>query len=212
MLSNVTKYNPRHSCLLSHPARLDSLECAGVFNNMKKEIWKDVVGYEGLYQVSNRGQIRSLDKKVRNRYGAQIKRGKILKNQIGKRGYMVILLYKENKPKAITIHRLVCTAFNKNTENKPQVNHKDGNRFNNNSYNLEWVTQQENIKHAWENKLMNPKRGEGAGNSKLTEKNVIKIRSLLQKGKTQTKIALLFNCSGRAISDINVGRTWKHIK
>jgi hypothetical protein len=105
-------------------------------NKMEKEIWKDVKGYEGLYQVSNLGRIKSI-----------IRKGKILSNKSHR--YISVIFYKNKLRKNIRVHRLVAGAFIPNPENKPQVNHIDGNKKNNNVNNLEWNTQLENIRHAY---------------------------------------------------------------
>lgn len=103
---------------------------------MSEEVWKDVVGYEGLYKVSNFGRIKN------------VKTNKI-KNQFRKRnGYMQVHLYANNKEKNAYIHRVVAQAFIPNTENKKEVNHKDLNKLNNNIINLEWCNRKENMQHA----------------------------------------------------------------
>lgn len=105
--------------------------------------WKDIQGYEGLYQVSNLGEVRSLKYKGRNNI-------KILKGASDKDGYRRVALFdKEKCRKEYRIHRLVAEAFIPNPENKPQVNHIDGNKINNKSDNLEWATQEENMQHAY---------------------------------------------------------------
>jgi hypothetical protein len=104
------------------------------------ETWKSIKGYEDIYKVSNLGRVKRL-----KGYGS--KNDKILKQRSGKRGYYYINLCKNGKPKSQKIHRLVADAFIPNPNNKPQVNHKDGNKLNNNGKNLEWVTNKENILH-----------------------------------------------------------------
>lgn len=105
-----------------------------------QEIWKDIPDYEGLYMVSNLGRVKSLPKHYHNEI--------ILKNKNTKDGYFETALRKNNKTKWIRTHRLVAIAFIPNLENKEQVNHKDGNKRNNNVNNLEWCTLQENKEHA----------------------------------------------------------------
>lgn len=117
-----------------------------------EEIWKDIKGYEGLYQVSNCGRVKSL----RNR--SNHKEEIIMKQSIVM-GYSVISLCKESISKMYKIHRLVANAFIKNPNGKPQVNHKDGNKQNNNAENLEWVTAKENTIHAYKNGLAHAQRG-----------------------------------------------------
>lgn len=102
------------------------------------EIWKDIEGYEGLYQVSNLGNVRSLN--YRGLKGCI----HILKPQ-NVRGYLVVPLSKNNTTRQYKIHRLVAQAFIQNLDNKPQVNHRDEDKLNNNVSNLEWNTSKENV-------------------------------------------------------------------
>lgn len=135
-------------------------------DNMK-EIWKDIKDYEGLYQVSNLGRVKSIERQVeRNRNGKVFYLSvpeKILKENYTKtteRHPMkraTVELWKENKRKRYFIHRLVAEAFIENPLNKPQVNHIDGNPLNNKISNLEWTTNKENTQHAYDNGLMKPK-------------------------------------------------------
>lgn len=109
-----------------------------------KEEWKNIKNYEGLYQISNTGKVKSLERKTKIPHAIRTEQEKILK--LGKRnGYYVLTLNKNNKRKAHQVHRLVAEAFIPNPENKPFVNHKDFNPLNNNLNNLEWVTQKENV-------------------------------------------------------------------
>ena len=111
------------------------------------ETWKDIEDFEGKYQVSNFGRVRN-------------SRNQIMKQAKHYKGYLIIQLYKHGKPKTKAIHRLVANAFINNPKNKPQINHKDGNKQNNNVSNLEWCTQSENNLHAYK-----------TGLKKITDKN-----------------------------------------
>lgn len=108
---------------------------------MLDEIWHDVSGFEGLYQVSNLGRIKS-------------KKGKFLKPYL-QNGYLRVGLYKDKKIKSIYIHRLVATAFILKIKDKNIINHKDGNKLNNHYTNLEYTSYYENNKHARDNNLNN---------------------------------------------------------
>lgn len=116
-----------------------------------KEIWKDIAGYEGKYQVSNRGRVRSLE--YHNMRG--IKRIGFLRPTVVGRGigYLRVALSRKHKLTSFMIHRLVALAFIENPHNLPQVNHKDGNKHNNNVDNLEWCTNSYNQLHAYANGL-----------------------------------------------------------
>jgi len=119
----------------------------------KVEIWKDIAGYEGLYQVSNLGRVKSLK---RNHGNSQNLRDRILTLEIAKNGYHRTRLWIRQGVKRFSVHRLVAQAFISNPQQKPQVNHMDGNPRNNQASNLEWVTQSENALHALRTGLMVP--------------------------------------------------------
>lgn len=110
-----------------------------------KEIWKDIEGYEGLYQVSNFGRVRSLDRVVVRKNGwKQIIKGQMLK-PFPLHEYMQISLRKEGKPHQYRLHRIVATAFIPNPDNLPEINHKDENKANNCVDNLEWCDRLYNL-------------------------------------------------------------------
>lgn len=112
-----------------------------------KEIWKDISGYEGLYQVSNMGRVRSVDKYVQNHSKFNFKKGQLKKLRPKDNKYLIVDLYKSNKPKTCYVHRLVAFAFIDNPLNKETVNHIDGNVQNNCVDNLEWATPSEQNYH-----------------------------------------------------------------
>ena len=113
-----------------------------------QEIWKDIKDFEGFYQVSNLGNVRSLDRIVRCNTGYANIKGKLLKPILHKKGYYKVDLSKEGKSKRYFIHRLVALTFLENKENKEQINHIDGNKKNNCINNLEFCTNYENYIHA----------------------------------------------------------------
>lgn len=110
-----------------------------------EEIWKPVVGYEGFYEVSNIGRVRSLSRIVECNDGRKRKlKTRILRQSCAPSGYYMVTLHKNGKQKSGLVHRLVCEAFIPNPLVKDEVNHKDENSKNNNATNLEWVTTKEN--------------------------------------------------------------------
>ena len=119
---------------------------------MKNEEWRDVVGYEGLYQVSSEGHVKSLERKLPHwRGGEQIRKERILKPAPIKDGYLIVDLCADGKRKHFLVHRLVCEAFHENPEGKPQVNHINEDKADNRAANLEWCTAKENINYGTRN-------------------------------------------------------------
>lgn len=119
------------------------------------EIWKDVAGYEGYYQISNLGRAKSLDRVVKRKNQPDLPLvGKILKPRTGKNGYDYVILRRDGKGKTAYIHRLVAEMFIENPCGFNVVNHKDGNKGNNTCGNLEWCNSQRNNQHAFETGLI----------------------------------------------------------
>lgn len=108
-----------------------------------EEKWLDIKDYEGLYQISNLGKVKSLEKKA----GFSNRKERILKQHLDKDGYVKVYLCKNNKVKFLSIHRLIAEAFIPNPNNLPQINHKDENKANNKIENLEWCTCKYNINY-----------------------------------------------------------------
>ena len=141
------------------------------------EIWKDIEGYEGTYQVSNTGKVKRIKTliKCKNGHNFTLKEHYIYLNDKGG-NYLTVNLNKENKTKRFYVHRLVAKAFIENVNNKSEVNHIDGNKHNNKVKNLEWVTRSENLKHAWDNELFDrEKRRNIARIIALNNRNIYKV-------------------------------------
>ena len=120
------------------------------------EIWKDIVGYEGLYQVSNLGNVKRL-KGYKGRGKGYVVEEHLIQPSINSRGYQNVILCKNGKTKTFTMHRLVAIAFLDNSEKLPQVNHKDENKLNNCVDNLEWCDSKYNNNYGTRNKKCSDK-------------------------------------------------------
>lgn len=130
-----------------------------------------------------------------------------------KNGYLQVSLVKEDGGiMYISIHRLVATVFLENNDSSLVVNHKDGNKENNNVNNLEWITHKKNIEHSWKLSLSKSRKGEKSNLSKITEKEAIEIVKLLRDGYSDREISEITGASVRGIiSRIRRRETWKHL-
>ncbi len=174
---------------IASPSQVDqSLFASGVIF-MEEEIWKDIPGYEGIYAISNLGVIRRFDR--------------IKKLGVKDNGYLTANLSLKGKTRNFYPHRLVAIAFIPNPENKPDVNHIDGNKKNNSVTNLEWVTKSENMIHA--NKTGLTKIGESHYKTKLTIEN---IKEILFSKERPTVIAKKLGIGYRHFREIKTGRKW----
>lgn len=173
------------------------------------EIWRDIIGYEGLYQVSSDGRIKRLEFKKRNLLtgGFSTIRERILKPVKHYNGYLFVSLC-NGEQKEFSIHTLVARAFIPNPENKPEVNHKNGVKSDNHISNLEWCTTSENILHAYENGLR--PSGEKHHKSKLTLSQVNEIRELRKSGMTYKQLSKIYKIRDCSVRDIIIGKTWKY--
>lgn len=166
---------------------------------MIDEEWRDVVGYEGGYEVSNMGRVRSLDRFC-NGAKPRVCNGKLLRPRTTKLGYHQASLWKDTKVKYVLVHRLVAMAFIANQDCLPMVNHIDGNKGNNVVPNLEWVSDRTNKQHAIDiGRITRFKK-------LLTSDEVSEIR-LLGGTMTQANIAKRFGCTQTNVSLILRGRT-----
>lgn len=176
------------------------------------EVWKPVLGYEGVYEVSNLGRVRSLDRQVANRWGTtRSVPGTIRTIAVKREGYCFVNLFCKQRAKPMYVHRLVALAFLPNPEGLPQVNHLDGDKSNNRVDNLEWCDASQNCQHAVDQQLYESVRGEDSPSSKLTESDVIRIRQLHSDGMLQKDIAARFGVGRKAITKIVNRQRWKHV-
>jgi len=163
-----------------------------------EEIWKEIEGYDGYYEVSNYGRIKA---------NYKYRPSRILKGSINN-CYLTVGLYKNKKSKTIKIHRLVALHFLQTIKDKPFVNHIDCDKMNNKASNLEWCDSFENMKHASINGLMNPIIGEKHYKTKLKEEDVLNIRSSCLP---QKELSLLYGVGVSTISMIKKRKNWKYL-
>lgn len=172
---------------------------------MKIIIWKPVFGYEGLYSISEYGDLRRENSAKGHKNG-------LYKGYISKKGYLTASLTKNGVRKIIFIHKLVTENFIGPRPWNLQVNHKDTNKLNNHFSNLEYVTVQENKRHAFENNLCNAPKGINHHSAKLSEKEVLEVRRrYANKEISQGKLAKIYGVSLAAIRFIIIRRNWKHL-
>ena len=172
------------------------------------DYWRNIKGVRKDYYVSSIGEVMSMCSG----------RPFIMKSSPLPTGYMRVTL-RDNDGKAVSffVHRLVAIAWVLNPDNKPEVNHYNGNKEDNTSENLEWVTPKENIAHARKAGLIVPIKGSAHWNSKLNEGKVKEIKKILRKKKsgeikiTQNQIADMFGTTRGTIEGISSGLVWKHV-
>lgn len=170
--------------------------------NLKNEVWKDIPEYEGLYQVSNYGRVKTLHGKY----------PRLLIPDVMKNGYLRSALSKNSITKRFLNHRLVLITFLPDFDKNLQCNHKNGIKTDNRLENLEPCTNQENAIHAVKNGLRVAAKGEKQGLSKLTEENVKLIKLALSRNENKTALAKKFKVGRTSIRKIASGETWKHIE
>jgi predicted DNA-binding protein YlxM (UPF0122 family) len=188
------------------------------------EYWVDISNYEGYYQVSNYGNVKSLDRvitehpSVKNEQQTgktQTLKGRILKPHTNSSGYYQINLNRKSIRTTFAIHQLVAQSFLDNRSSKPLVNHINGIKTDNNVNNLEWATYSENLEHAYKNRLRRAvKTNEVASKNykrKLTEQQVREIKLLIAaKSLTLKQIANQYDVGRSTIGSIKSGRNWSH--
>ena len=172
---------------------------------MNKEIWKDIKGYEGLYQVSNLGRVKSMDKEVDNGRGCYLKKGKILKQINNGAGRKQVFLYKDGKATNQHVYILVAESFIGERPKGYDVCHLDGDCTNNKLSNLRYDTRSQNQIDLY-------RQGKKSGTGKLSIEQVLKIRQLYTTGKySQRELAEKFNVHQNNISRVINRKTYSYI-
>lgn len=186
-------------------------------DNLLGEIWKDVVNYEGLYQVSNLGRIKTLDriKEFPNGIKHIVRRESLMKLKLTQFGYLTVKLYKHSvgKSKDYFVHKLVLMMFSPNPENKLEGNHKNGIKTDNTLGNLEWCTRAENNRHAIDTGLLVAHKGSKVYNAKFTEEKIALIRRFYRRfPKTkQRDFAKRTEICYKQLNQILKNSIWKHV-
>jgi len=169
---------------------------------ISNEIWVDIDGYDGKYQVSNFGRVKSF----------KYKNPRILKTYISGKGYIYIDLCKNSVYKKTGVHRLVAKAFISNPSNFPEVNHEDGEKTNNHVSNLNWKDGKGQMKHARDVLGFN-QNGENSHVAKMTEKQVLEMISLYNTGEYSfAALSKKYNIHQGHLCSIYNGKFWKHLK
>ena len=179
---------------------------------MSKEVWLPVKGYEGIYEISNKGRLKSLPRMVDNYTKKTLFKGGIRKESLDSYGYVKYNMSKDSVTKGMLAHRIVALAFIPNPEKRPQINHINAVKTDNRVENLEWCTPMENIHHSMEMGLQKKRSGEEIHFAILTEKEVIEIRSKYKPRKyTFKRLGIEYGVSYQTIQCIIHKRSWKHI-
>jgi hypothetical protein len=180
---------------------------------MIHEEWRDIPNYEGFYQVSDQGRVRSCDRYVKSPrllHTDQFRKSQLISMCPDKDGYLGILLHKEAKRKSCKVHCLVMLAFEGERPNKYDINHINGIKNDNRFVNLEYCTSSENRLHAFRIGLQ--PQGEKHPHAKFIDADIIKIRNLYALGGiTHKEISEMYGVSRAAISYIIRRESWKHL-
>lgn len=169
--------------------------------DIEGEVWKDIVGYEGFYQASNMGRVKSLE---RIDCRGQHRKCKILRQAFDEDGYLISTISKDKKRHSVRWHRIIYQAFNPTSDNTLAVNHKNGIKTDNRICNLEWCTNYENVLHALQLGLRNAK-GERNNFAILNNSKVLEI---FHSDKKNSVLAKEYNISILTIQRIKTGYQW----
>ncbi len=195
------KRHRRNVCLDCRNGRQRKNQVLPPLNSL--ETFVSIMGTNGLYKIGDLGTVLSfaVDRIRKEHYI-------ILRPLIGPKKYRFVYIWINKKRKIVKPHRLVGIHFIPNPLNKPQINHKDGDKGNNAKSNLEWNTQSENMQHAHRLGLRNLVKGVGHHKNKLTEKQVIEIFNSTGR---ESDIASIYNIAATTVGNIRRGKIWSHL-
>lgn len=169
------------------------------------EEWRDVEGFNGLYQVSNYGRVRSLDRVVK-RKGYVLQKGKVLSPAKSSTGYMVVQLTGINHKRVnVSVHRLVAKAFCKQEDGANEVNHKNGKKDDNRAENLEWCTHRQNVKHRYD------VLGQKADCRKLRKLTNNQVKDVRESNEGLRSLARKYGVTLRVIRAIKNRETYREV-
>ena len=182
--------------------------------NKSESIWRPVEGYEGIYEVSSAGEVKSLPRlKYCGHKGSPPQKvvGRTLKVSEDRLGYSRVKLSKDGTSNLKYLHRIIASAFIEPIAGKMEVNHIDGDKSNNSLKNLELVNRSENMKHNFSIGISQARRGDDNNKAKLSWDSVKKIRKLYSDGVSQKDLSEKFEVTIANISCIVNNKTWKEI-
>jgi hypothetical protein len=175
--------------------------------NGSEEEWRVIKNFPD-YQVSSLGRIRRWrSSDLPKSHNAKV--GRIMSTRVSRNGYELVTL--SPGPKTMTVHSVVASAFIGDRPSGMDCNHKDGKKLNNSDVNLEWISKSDNCLHASRLGLKNVPKGEKSKRSTITESQVIQILNLCDQGVRNRDIAMQFQINPHLVSDIRIGKSWKHI-
>ena len=174
------------------------------------EVFRDIPGWEGMYQVSNIGTVRSVDRTVGSVTGKTYNRkGKVLRQNYNEDGYKIVYLSRNARDITMGVHRAMGLAFIPNLDQKPMINHINAIRDDNRLENLEWCTNAENIKHSFDMGI-SCNKGDNHPNRVLTMDMVRAIRQELATGKTPKEVSEIIGTKRRNVYAVRDRQNWNY--
>lgn len=213
----VVAHRPALTATMMEHRMADAVDSAIAHNPTSGERWLPIPGYEEIYEVSDLGRVRSLDRVIYKRvtrdgpFVRTRRKGKILSGALDTHGYWMVNLCVDGTSKTALVHQLVLTAFVCSKPEGLECRHLDGVRVNNRLSNLIWGTTLENSEDKKRHGTVSPPRGENHGRSKLNESAIRDIRARMVSGETAASVGRSYNISGHHVRKIANRRAWAHV-